>query len=148
MNGLYSWALSFTVCSFIVLIINYLFPKGNVRKTATVVLVLFCLLSITEPLKQIKKIDLKTNEEIVTENENDITVSSVKTRIRLLTDEALKKAEINNYEIRIDISLNNEEIIINEFSVFIDNPQLTETAKNEIEKATGLTPEIHILETD
>lgn len=148
MNGLYSWAISFTVCSFIVLIINYLFPKGNVKNTATVVLVLFCIISIISPLKQIGKKDMIIINETQAETDfiNDGKVSAFRAQIRMLTDEALNEIGITDYELTIDASLNNDEIQINQFRIKIDKNELKDKAKNAVKDKTGIEPEIETVE--
>jgi len=148
MQGIYTWAISFTACSFTVLIINYLFPKGNVKNTATVVLVLYCLVSIIGPVKEIKSINMFESSETVIENEANATVTAAKTRIRLLTDEALKSVEINNYELELNISVKDEQLQIDGFSVYIENPQLIQKAKQAIFEKTGIEPDIYSLEQE
>ena len=148
MNGIYAWALSFTVCSFTVLIISYLFPKGNVKNTAVVVLVLYCLLSIISPIKEIKGIDLHIENESVTQTEYTSEISAAKTRIRLMTDEALENIGINNYELELDISLNDGELQINKYKIYVESSDFTETAKNAVTKSVGTEPEIGLLEKE
>lgn len=148
MNGLYSWALSFTVCSFIVLIINYLFPKGNVKNTATVVLVMFCIVSILNPIRETKRLNPFKNEytEIETNQFTDGTVAAFKTQIRQLTDKALKEIGINDYEITVDVSIKENEIIIEKFDVYIESTELKEKAKEKITEKTGIEPNVFTFE--
>ena len=148
MNDIYSWALSFTVCSFIVLIINYLFPKGNVKNTATAVLVLFCIVSILNPIREIKMFKPFKNEytEIETNQFTDGTVAAFKTQIRQLTDKALKEIGINDYEMTVDVSVTENEIVVEKFDVYIENTELKEKAKEIITEKTGVEPNVFTFE--
>jgi len=148
MNGLYSWALSFTVCSFIVLIINYLFPKGNVKNTATVVLVLFCIVSLLNPIREIKRLRPFKNEytEIDTNQFTEGTVAAFKTQIRQLTDKALNEIGINDYEITVEVSIKENEIIIEKFDVYIESAELKEKARERIAEKTGVEPNVFTFE--
>lgn len=143
MNTLYSFALSFTVCSFAVLIINYLFPNGNVKKTASLVLSLYVLVSVITPLKALNKIELsisekKEDEEVILNG----TASAVKSRLRMLTDKVLKEQGIDNYELKIDVSMDENDIVIERFTVLLEDITDSDTIKNEIREKTGIEPEI------
>ncbi len=148
MNGIYSWALSFTVCSFIVLIINYLFPKGNVKNTETTVLVLFCIVSLIKPIREIKMLSPFKTEytEIETNQFTDGTVAAFKTQIRQLTDKALKEIGINDYEMTVDVSVTENEIVVEKFDVYIENTELKEKAKEIITEKTGVEPNVFTFE--
>ncbi len=146
MNELFSFAAAFTACSFAVLIIYYLTPNGNLKRITSLVLVLFTLISVIKPLKNIKTNKIQTDISLPSEDITDNTASVIKTKIRQLTNEALKANGIDNYELILDISIEENEIVINEYNIRIDDINKSEEIKNAVKEKVGFEPEINELD--
>jgi hypothetical protein len=94
-------------------------------------------------LKTLNKIELsisgnEEDEEVILNG----TASAVKSRLRMLTDKVLKEQGINNYELKIDVSMDENDIVIERFTVLLEDITDSDTIKNEIREKTGIEPEI------
>jgi hypothetical protein len=144
MNEVLSVAKSFIFCSFAVLLISISAPKGSTEKIVSLVLVLFTLLSVVAPLKDIKGIRTERDETVV-QSENGQTGGDrlINTQIRLLTDEALNSIGIDNYELIINTSSSDDgTVLIDEYTVFVDDISKKDEIISAVNEKTDLTPEI------
>ena len=144
MNTFYAVALSFTACSFAVFIINYFIPNGNLKNISTLVLVLFVIVSAIKPIKEIK---LKKSEYINEYTETEFNTESnnagiIKSNLRKLTADALKENGIDDYELIIDLDIYDGEVVIKEYTIKIENINMSETVKKTVSEKTGIEPEV------
>ena len=144
MNTFYAVALSFTACSFAVFIINYFISNGNLKNISTLVLVLFVIVSAIKPIKEIK---LKKSEYINEYTETEFNTESnnagiIKSNLRKLTADALKENGIDDYELIIDLDIYDGEVVIKEYTIKIENINMSETVKKTVSEKTGIEPEV------
>jgi len=149
MNSIYSWALSFTVCSFVVFVLNFFVPEGGMKRILSLVLVVYTLVSFIPAVNAVNNTNFNTSGLEESEyNENALKENSVslfKTQLRVLTDSALNEIGINDYELIIDLSMNeNKEIVIEEYTIVLDKDSDEQLIKTTVETKTGISPEITV----
>ena len=143
MNSLYSITASFLICSFAVLVINYFLPKGNMKKISSFVMTIF---TVTVLLSSVKDTNMpvfsaETQTEDISVNQSVIT--SYKTRLRLAADKILNDFGITDYEMVINLSKDdNQNIVIDEFSVKSGEDFDKEALINEFKSKLGFCPSI------
>lgn len=148
MNTIYSFTYSFVVCSFAVLIINYFVPKGNLKGITSLVLMLFMLVSVIKPIKNINNFRLENEmEESDTQaNLENNTAGAFKSSIRLMTDSVLKENGINDYELILELDKVDSEVVIREYKILINDKSKIELIKGKILEKVGIEPEISVIE--
>ena len=144
MNSILTITKNFLICSFAVFLLHYLIPKGNIKKTVSVVLIVFTLSSIIIPIKSINGLNLQINDSFNSFSENSL--SAVKTNIRLMTDSSLREIGIDNYELEIDLEEDNDNYILTRYVIYIEDVSQKDKIADYITSKTGLIPQIELLQ--
>ena len=149
MEYLKSWAVTFCICSFVVLIIKILCPKGNMEKSLNIVLSLFMISALIFPLSEKRNAPVINFDKI----ENEISDSqgmsaeyseaALKTQLRALTNEALNELGFNDFELNIELDTDSSgNIVLEKYEIQIPSGLDKEKIKNGIKEKVGTEPTI------
>jgi hypothetical protein len=120
-------------------------PKGKMNDIYKVLISLFVFISLIYPLKNYDFSKLKNNSWYVEESVEDVSVSSAKLMISNNVESILNQNDIVGARVESDVSLVDDEIVVNSVVVAIpDEYDLEETHNIIFDELSLNTEVIHI----
>ena len=160
MNGLREWAIILCVVSVGCVMVSFLIPDGNMKKSVNFAFSLFLMITIVIPVCGKTAIEfefpdisfdelpeMEDYQEDFQEDFQKFMQTFGETEIENQITELLGNICVGSYESEIDSYVDDSgNIVITNIHIFLseNDTGVTETVKNEVENLTGIIPQVVI----
>lgn len=145
MEFLNEWTYTICITLIVSIIFSLLLPKGNAGKFGKIVITVFIIISFVSPL-QSKGFDFNLDEFYNSEqSEEQLQESSYAQIIKANVDEKLTEGNYENCRSSAEVSIADDEIVIDSVKIYILDKYDKDEVANYIFEQLGINAEVYYI---